>query len=122
MPTPSSGRSARPTPAPPTLVLFVRHGTPPTTGQVLPGRAPGLHLSDAGRAQAGAVASRLASWLTGGPTPGTTARGGRRAGTALSGRSAGTAPRKAPTGPKRPAVAAIYCSPLERTRETAAPI
>jgi probable phosphomutase (TIGR03848 family) len=115
MPTPSSGRSARPTPTPPTLVLFVRHGTTPTTGQVLPGRAPGLHLADSGRAQAAAVGERLASWLTAGPTPGTTAA-------PASSRRAGTAPRKGPSGPKRPAVAAIYASPLERTRETAAPI
>ncbi|NBU06916.1 MAG: phosphoglycerate mutase, partial [Actinobacteria bacterium] len=32
-------------PRPPTLVLLVRHGTTPTTGKVLPGRARGLHLS-----------------------------------------------------------------------------
>jgi probable phosphoglycerate mutase len=64
-------------------VLFVRHGQTPTTGKVLPGRAPGLHLSDAGRAQAGAVADRLG---------------------------------------RLPAVEAVYASPLERTRETAAPI
>ena len=37
------------------MVLLVRHGTTPTTGKVLPGRAPGLHLSDEGRAQAEAV-------------------------------------------------------------------
>lgn len=42
-----------------TLVLLVRHGQTPTTGTVLPGRAPGLHLSDVGRAQADAVAERL---------------------------------------------------------------
>lgn len=47
-------------PAPGTLVLLVRHGATPTTGQVLPGRAPGLHLSEAGRAEAAAVADRLA--------------------------------------------------------------
>jgi probable phosphoglycerate mutase len=39
--------AARPTP--PTLVLLVRHGQTPTTGKVLPGRAPGLHLADKGR-------------------------------------------------------------------------
>jgi probable phosphoglycerate mutase len=44
----------------PTVVLLVRHGTTPTTGKVLPGRAPGLHLSDLGRAQAEAVAERIA--------------------------------------------------------------
>jgi probable phosphomutase (TIGR03848 family) len=64
-------------------VLFVRHGQTPTTGATLPGRAKGLHLSDKGRAQAEAVAARLAEL-------------------------------------KR--VDAVYASPLERTRETAAPI
>lgn len=43
-----------------TLLLLVRHGETPTTGTVLPGRAPRLHLSDRGRAQAGQVAERLA--------------------------------------------------------------
>jgi probable phosphomutase (TIGR03848 family) len=38
-------------------VLLVRHGTTPTTGAVLPGRAPGLHLADAGLAQAEALAA-----------------------------------------------------------------
>jgi probable phosphomutase (TIGR03848 family) len=66
----------------PTLVLLVRHGQTPTTGKLLPGRAPGLHLSETGQAQAEAVAGRLA-------------------------------------GSK---VTAIYASPLERTRETAAPL
>lgn len=71
-------------PAPkPTRVLFVRHGATPTTGAVLPGRAPGLHLSEEGRAQAEAAAARLAALKD---------------------------------------VAAVYASPLERTRETAAPI
>ncbi len=68
----------------PTLVLYVRHGRTPTTGARLPGRAPGLHLSDGGRAQADAVAATIA------------ARDGQ--------------------------VAAVYASPMERTRETAAPI
>jgi probable phosphomutase (TIGR03848 family) len=73
------------TPAPShTLVLMVRHGQTPTTGAVLPGRAPGLHLADAGREQAEAVAERI--------------------------------------GPFAERVAAVYASPLERTRETAAPI
>lgn len=67
----------------PTTVLLVRHGQTPTTGASLPGRAPGLHLADTGRAQADAVAARIA---------------------ALG------------------AVSAVYASPLERTRETAAPI
>ncbi|RKR30234.1 MSMEG_4193 family putative phosphomutase [Arthrobacter oryzae] len=43
-----------------TLLLLVRHGETPTTGTVLPGRAPGLHLSDRGRAQSERVAERLA--------------------------------------------------------------
>lgn len=42
-----------------TLILLVRHGTTPTTGQVLPGRAPGLHLSEKGEEQAREVATRL---------------------------------------------------------------
>jgi probable phosphoglycerate mutase len=54
-----------------------------TTGKVLPGRAPGLHLSDEGRTQADAAAKRIAAL---------------------------------------PRVAAVYASPLERARETAAPI
>jgi probable phosphomutase (TIGR03848 family) len=70
-------------PPPSTLVVLVRHGQTPTTGTVLPGRAPGLHLSDKGREQAEAVANRLEAL---------------------------------------PKVDAVYASPLERTRETAAPI
>jgi probable phosphoglycerate mutase len=65
-------------------VLLVRHGTTPTTGKKLPGRAPGLNLAEKGRAQAAAAAERIAALP------------------------------KAPT--------AVYASPLERTRETAAPI
>jgi probable phosphoglycerate mutase len=68
-------------------VLLVRHGATPSTGQVLPGRAAGLHLSDAGRQQATNVGQRLAAW--------TGADSGRRQ------------------------IAAVYASPLERTRETA---
>ena len=41
--------------------MLVRHGRTATTGKVLPGRAPGLHLSDAGRRQAEAVAQRIAA-------------------------------------------------------------
>src|SRR5262245_26124364 len=70
-------------PSPPTLVLFVRHGQTATTGTVLPGRAPGLHLSDTGRQQAEGAATRLA---------------------------------------ELPRVDAVYASPMERARETAAPI
>lgn len=43
----------------PTIVILVRHGATPTTGQVLPGRAPGLHLSQTGLDQAQHVADRL---------------------------------------------------------------
>jgi probable phosphomutase (TIGR03848 family) len=43
----------------PTVVLLVRHGQTPTTGKLLPGRAPGLHLSEVGQAQAAAVGERL---------------------------------------------------------------
>ncbi len=44
-----------------TLILLVRHGQTPTTGKVLPGRAPGLNLSEHGRDQATRVAQRLAA-------------------------------------------------------------
>jgi probable phosphoglycerate mutase len=67
----------------PTLVLMVRHGRTPTTGKVLPGRAPGLHLSDEGQAEAERVAERIGAIAK---------------------------------------VDAVYASPLERARETAAPI
>lgn len=61
----------------------MRHGQTPTTGKVLPGRATGLHLAEAGVSQAHRVAERIA---------------------------------------ELPKVDAIYASPLERARETAAPI
>ena len=41
------------------VVLLVRHGLTPTTGIKLPGRAPGLHLSDEGRRQAEVAAERI---------------------------------------------------------------
>ena len=66
-----------------TLLLLVRHGQTPTTGSTLPGRAKGLHLAEAGLAQAEAVAARIGALHN---------------------------------------VDAVYASPLERTRETAAPI
>lgn len=65
-------------------MLLVRHGTTPTTGKVLPGRAPGLRLSAAGRAQAERVAEGIVAL--------------------------------------EPPPVAVYASPLERARETAAPI
>ena len=42
-----------------TLLLLIRHGRTPTTGLVLPGRAPGLHLAPAGEREAESVAERL---------------------------------------------------------------
>jgi len=43
-----------------TTFYFVRHGLTDHTGQRLSGWQPGVHLSEAGRAQAEAVADRLA--------------------------------------------------------------
>ncbi len=54
-------RGERAEPAAAAVVLLVRHGLTPTTGAVLPGRAPGLHLSPEGRAQAEGVAERIAA-------------------------------------------------------------
>jgi probable phosphoglycerate mutase len=65
------------------VICFVRHGTTPTTGKVLPGRAKGLHLSERGLEEAARTAERLAALGT---------------------------------------VRALYSSPLERARETAAVI
>ena len=58
---PAARSRRKPPPPRPTLLLLVRHGQTPTTGQNLPGRAPGLHLADAGRAQARAAADRIAA-------------------------------------------------------------
>ena len=41
------------------MFLLVRHGLTPTTGKILPGRAPGLHLAEAGQKQAEAAADRI---------------------------------------------------------------
>ena len=43
-----------------TNVLLVRHGLTASTGQLLTGWTPGIGLDDRGRAQAGALAARLA--------------------------------------------------------------
>ncbi|MEU7857282.1 MSMEG_4193 family putative phosphomutase [Nonomuraea sp. NPDC049141] len=43
-----------------TTLLLVRHGLTALTGPVLAGRTPGVHLSEAGRAQAAALAGRIA--------------------------------------------------------------
>jgi probable phosphomutase (TIGR03848 family) len=64
-------------------ILLVRHGQTPTTGKLLPGRAPGLHLAPTGKEQADKAAQRIGEITS---------------------------------------VAALYTSPLERARETAAPI
>jgi probable phosphomutase (TIGR03848 family) len=44
-----------------TLVLVVRHGLTAATGNALAGRTPGIPLDDRGRAQAAALAERLAT-------------------------------------------------------------
>lgn len=46
--------------SPSSVVALVRHAQTGTTGKVLPGRAPGLHLAEAGRAQADLAAQRIA--------------------------------------------------------------
>ena len=110
--------TARPKPPPPTMVLLVRHGVTPTTGHVLPGRAKGLHLADAGRAQAEAAAARIARWLEAGTA--STAR--PQVDDDDDHRSAAQRSARRRSGPQCPRVTAVYASPLERTRETAAPI
>src|SRR5918995_3736732 len=132
----TAARSARRTATrrrtpPATVVLLVRHGTTTTTGKALPGRAPGLHLADSGRAQADAVAARIAALAHGkgdgdGDAPeGRTAGGhdGKLVGKP-AGRGNGSTPGAAKRGARREArrIAAVYSSPLERARETAAPI
>ncbi|MDQ1421681.1 MAG: hypothetical protein QOJ52_3643 [Acidimicrobiaceae bacterium] len=125
-----AARRPKPTPAPATLIFFVRHGTTPTTGQVLPGRAPGLHLADSGKAEAEAVAERLAALtIPATPaTPATPANGKATDGKATDGTPANSkvANGKAAHGTEAAhatlSVAAVYASPLERARETAAPI
>ncbi|MDQ1375848.1 MAG: hypothetical protein QOE15_21 [Acidimicrobiaceae bacterium] len=122
-----AARRPKPTPAPATLIFFVRHGTTPTTGQVLPGRAPGLHLADSGKAEAEAVAERLAA-LTIPATPAIPANGTATDSKATDGTPANSkvANGKAAHGTEAAhatlSVAAVYASPLERARETAAPI
>jgi probable phosphomutase (TIGR03848 family) len=119
---PTTSRRGRPALPPPTLVLFVRHGLTPTTGKVLPGRAPGLHLSDQGRALAEAVAERLASWSAPGPTAAPAAAGAPAEPGAATAASRPAPGVRAARRPPTPRIAAVYTSPMERTRETAAPI
>jgi broad specificity phosphatase PhoE len=108
-------RPGRRKPPPATVILLVRHGSTATTGKELPGRSPGLHLSDQGREQADRVAARIAT-LAGVPVPGAPSANGQ--GDAAATRARGRARAKAQV----PTVTAVYASPLERTRETAAPI
>jgi probable phosphomutase (TIGR03848 family) len=79
----TKARSTSPAGPPSTLILLVRHGQTPTTGKLLPGRAPGLHLAELGQTQAQGAADRIKALAK---------------------------------------VDAVYASPLERARETAAPI
>ncbi|MFN7116072.1 MAG: histidine phosphatase family protein [Saprospiraceae bacterium] len=65
-----------------TTFLLIRHAATDSVGQRLSGRTAGVHLNEAGRAQAQALAARL----------------------------------------KDMPITAVYCSPLERAVETAAPI
>jgi probable phosphoglycerate mutase len=53
-------RAKKNAPLPMTKVLLVRHGKTSTTGTLLPGRAPGLHLSEDGILQAKRAAERIA--------------------------------------------------------------
>jgi broad specificity phosphatase PhoE len=113
----SSRRIGRKTASRPTVVVLVRHGTTTTTGRELPGRAPGLHLSDKGRDEAQRAAGRIAEMAGvgrsgNGHEPATTADPPRRPARG----------RKQPASPPAPRITAVYASPLERTRETAAPI
>jgi broad specificity phosphatase PhoE len=103
----------------PTVIVLVRHGTTATTGQELPGRAPGLHLSDRGREQAERVARRIAAMAGVAPPAAASVNGHER--------KNDEEPAKPPRARRRnaaggPSVAAVYASPLDRTRETAAPI
>lgn len=108
------GRRSRPT-----TVLLVRHGATETTGRELPGRAPGLHLSEEGRRQAEQVAARIAALAGLRPPTGDGSDGGEGGTAGGDGR---WIPRRRSKGQAPPRVAAVYASPLERTRETAEPI
>lgn len=106
----AGGSRRRSAQTPPTVILLVRHGTTATTGAKLPGRAPGLHLTEAGVRQAEDVAARIVRATASAPsTPADPSQDGRTPKT----RKKADAPR---------GVTAVYSSPLERTRETAEPI
>jgi probable phosphoglycerate mutase len=130
-----SAVKARAQQPPPTLILFVRHGTTPTTGKVLPGRAPGLHLADRGRKEAEAVAERLAALAA--PVASNSADGPAGEAATAPPQVAAAPPQVAPPpGPEAngsaqsetrkepapPKITAVYASPLERAQETAQPI
>jgi probable phosphoglycerate mutase len=106
-PSESGGEDGKPQAPPATAILLVRHGATSTTGTKLPGRAPGLHLSEVGTAQAEEAAARIVRMTTKPRPPGDEAGDGGAAG-----EEDGTAG----------GVAAVYASPLERTYETAEPI
>ncbi len=135
------GGDSQPQPPAPTVILLVRHGTTTTTGKELPGRAPGLHLAESGQRQAAQVAARILAATRPRPpepdadTPGADTPGGnghvdsngegaaRDPGSDSAAHpGTGSSPDADPTSPHGGGVAAIYASPLERTRETAAPI
>ncbi|OLT29927.1 phosphoglycerate mutase [Nocardiopsis sp. CNR-923] len=60
MATPEADQDARPPAAEAVTLLLVRHGMTDATGPRLAGRAEGVHLNGAGRAQAARLARRLA--------------------------------------------------------------
>jgi len=64
------------------IFLLIRHGSTPYVGKRLPGRMPGIHLNEEGKAQAEMLAEQLG----------------------------------------RLTLNAIYCSPMERTVQTALPL
>ncbi len=107
-------------------MLLVRHGRTPTTGAVLPGRAPGLHLSAEGEAQAAAVADRISAIGSSGAagSDGSDGSLGETADSATKTTKAAKAAkgRPRPTKTDRKPPVAVYASPLERTSETARPI
>ena len=116
---------------PPTLVVLVRHGITETTGRELPGRAPGLHLSDAGRQQAESAAARVVALIKRDDSPASNGSTPEAAG-AKDGEGTEKAEKPAVKAEKRSSAktkakakapaAVVYASPLERTSETAAPI
>jgi probable phosphomutase (TIGR03848 family) len=118
--TSTSSRRPRSDGPAPTTVLLVRHGQTPTTGAVLPGRAAGLHLGDAGVAQAERAAARIAALGEVPTAADTTDDGTEGKGTRASAKSSAKAKASEPTRPR--GVSAVYASPLERTQETAKPI